>query len=312
MTASQDTIAILMATYNGARYLNEQLESIATQTYENWILIASDDGSTDDTLKILEAFSQKHPGKVEIIERTDAPHGALENFFSLMKGQVDTYSYYAFSDQDDFWLPDKLELSLEKVKELEAQDPNTPCLVFTDAAVVDARLDVLSSSFFAYTGVDPKRTRLTHLMVQNPISGAGILANNALLQIAVRVNSLDGIQMHDQWVGLVGAAFGNIGAVEEPTYLYRQHAENAMGAIEMSLGGIIEKARRAKGSLSEKRGQIGRFIDVYSDALDSADLRLLSEFAERRGSKIARIQFCLRNDALMNGFLRNIGLALFL
>lgn len=303
------TIAILLATYNGEQYLMEQLESISQQTHHNWVLIASDDGSNDSTLNLLDEFSRNHPEKITVIKRPDGTRGPCANFFFLMRLCCGKYPYYAFCDQDDYWLPDKLANELDAIRKIENGDSSIPCLTFTDAEVVDEHLKRISESFFSFTGVDPKRTKLSHLLVQNPISGAGIIVNDALLEMALKNFSIDGVAMHDQWLGLVAATFGRISFIDKATYLYRQHGNNSMGAIEMSCKSIIQKSRRAKNSLDEKSNQLSRYLDVFSDDLNRDDEMMVKGFTSRKDlSKMSRILFCLKNDIAMNGLLRNIGL----
>lgn len=309
-----DTVAILLATYNGSRYLPEQLDSIARQTHSDWHLLVSDDGSSDDTLEVLDQFSRQHPGKVTLVSRSEHANGACGNFLHLIACCPSSYPYVAFCDQDDVWLDTKLAVSLAAIRELEARNPG-PCLVFTDAAVVDSDLEELAPSFFAYTGVDPSRTKLAQLLVQNPISGAGIIMNSSLLsavQESAPCFSSEHIAMHDQWVGLVAACFGSIAAVNEALYLYRQHGGNAMGAIQMSMGSVLEKAKIAKLSLERKRNQAEILLTCYRGVLLEPQAELLEEFVGLRGlPKTRRILFCVKQGALMNGSLRNAGLLFF-
>ena len=120
MTAQTgDTIDILLATYNGETFLDEQLDSIAAQAHGDWRLIARDDGSSDRTPEILEAFRMRHPGKVVVLEDGDGNLGLVQNFSRLMAHSDAPYA--AFCDQDDVWMPEKLALSLAKMRELEQE-----------------------------------------------------------------------------------------------------------------------------------------------------------------------------------------------
>ena len=122
-------VAILMATYNGEKYLSEQIESIINQTFTDWVLYIHDDGSTDGTLEIIKKYVKIYPKKIILIqgERTG---GAKFNFFSLMDKV--TAEYIMFSDQDDWWLPDKINKTLEKCIKIENGQKDTPVVVFTD------------------------------------------------------------------------------------------------------------------------------------------------------------------------------------
>ena len=132
-----DRIDILLATYNGEKYLRDQIDSILNQTYADFNLIISDDASTDDTVKILEEYKKKDSRITVYIQEKNI--GSNNNFeFLLTKVQND---YYMLSDQDDIWEKEKIEKSVKKIKETNAD------LVFSDLAVVDANLNIINESF---------------------------------------------------------------------------------------------------------------------------------------------------------------------
>lgn len=109
-----DLVAILLCTFNGEKFLSEQLDSLQSQTYQNWVVIASDDGSTDNTLKILQQYKAKWPsGKLSI--RNGPQKGFCQNFLSLACNPDIFADYYAFCDQDDVWLPEKLDVALRNI-----------------------------------------------------------------------------------------------------------------------------------------------------------------------------------------------------
>src|SRR5262245_27039344 len=129
-SAADSTIDILLATYNGATYLEEQLASIEAQTHPNWRLISRDDRSADGTPDILARFQNLHPDNVTILRDDDGNLGLVQNFSRLM--ETSTSPYAAFCDQDDVWMPEKLSLCLERMRDLEAKHgPDKPLLVFT-------------------------------------------------------------------------------------------------------------------------------------------------------------------------------------
>lgn len=226
-------IDILLATYNGAAFLEAQLESIAAQTHEDWRLIARDDGSTDRTPEILSAFQARHAGRVEILADGDGNLGLVQNFSRLMEHSDAPYA--AFCDQDDVWIPEKLELCLAKMCELEREHgAETPLLVFTDLAVVDEDLNVIDRSFWHYANLRPDRCNsLNRLLLQNVVTGCTALMNRCLVARVVPIPS--GAHVHDWWVALVVSAFGKLAYVTRPTVLYRQHGRNLLGATPGAL-----------------------------------------------------------------------------
>ena len=136
-------IAILMATYNGAKYLREQIDSILSQTSGLWHLYIHDDGSKDGTIEILNDYATRCAETVTVLDYP-SQGGALQNFMSLLeKVEAD---YYMFSDQDDVWYPTKVEKSYLAMKEQEALHPDKPIIVHSDVRVVDSQLNVLHPS----------------------------------------------------------------------------------------------------------------------------------------------------------------------
>ena len=226
-------IDILLATYNGAAFLSEQLDSIEAQTHENWRLIARDDGSADDTLKILEAFRVRHPGKVVVVRDGDGNLGVGTNFSRLMERSDAPYA--AFCDQDDVWIPEKLEISLAKMRELEQEHgAELPLLVFTNLTVVDEDLSVIHPSFWKYANLRPQRCNaLNRLLLQNVVTGCTTLMNRPLVRKSVPIP--EQAVVHDWWVALVVALFGTAGYIAQPTVLYRQHPQNLIGASTLNL-----------------------------------------------------------------------------
>jgi len=223
-------VECVLCTYNGERYIYEQLESIRKQSYKVSKLIISDDGSTDKTVDIILGWIRKTNIITELYVN-DEPLGPKKNFekaFMLSKGE-----YVMFADQDDVWLPDKVAISLEKIRDLEKKyGKDMPCLVHSDLAVVDENLKMIHESFLENQGlehIEDKERQIKCLLVQNYVTGCTIIVNNAL-----RVKSLPfpkNIIMHDYWLALVASLSGRIAFINKPTLLYRQHATNTIGAV---------------------------------------------------------------------------------
>lgn len=213
-------VAVLLATYNGERYLGEQLNSLLAQTFTNFTIHVSDDASQDDTAALLDAYALRFPDKF-VIHNNLKRLGAKDNFFFLLS-RVEADRYF-FSDQDDVWYPEKMERLLKKmgVKEM-------PYLVHCDLEVVDESLKPLYPSFWARMGIKPEEPHpLAKLLRYDAVTGCALLFNCALRE---RVLATGFPTMHDQWLGLTAAIFGGIGLVREPLVRYRQHAQNVIGA----------------------------------------------------------------------------------
>ena len=215
-------IVVLMAVYNGGAYLAAQLESLAAQDYSGWYLVASDDGSRDGSVAVLEAFAKEHP-RTSIVQGPG--QGGTANFMSLVGGlgnDVARGTWMAFSDQDDVWLPDRLSRG---VAALGAH--SGPALYCSRTWITDETLETRRLS-----AARPRALGFANALVQNVASGNTILLNAAAADL-VRDAALEaGIPVvHDWWVyQLVSGAGGALVHDDAPTLLYRQHGVNQIGA----------------------------------------------------------------------------------
>ena len=213
-------VAILMCTKNGAEFLGEQLHSFADQTHTNWTLFASDDGSTDETKNILEHFGRNRFQRVFV--RKGPENGVCANFLSLALDPTIQADYYAFSDQDDVWHPDKLRRALT---ELVAVPDGTPALYC-------GRTELMTADGQLY-GRSPLFTRspaFENALVQNIAGGNTMVFNSAAKELLERVGSLE-VVLHDWWLyQLISAAGGIIHYDPKPMLKYRQHRHSLIGS----------------------------------------------------------------------------------
>lgn len=219
-------VAIIMATYNGAEYVASQIESIIGQTYKDWDLYIRDDGSCDETAKILLSYVKKYHN-IHFIDDVYEKKGAKWNFMHLLE-MVDE-EYYMFCDQDDVWLPDKIEKSLNRLKEIEHK--GCPALVCCDLKVVDQSLNVIFDSYWDYMKLRPSLlVNKKYAISCNLFTGCTMLFNKEAKNVSFPVSEL--MILHDYWVGLnVIAHKGNVSSINETLILYRQHSTNVCGAI---------------------------------------------------------------------------------
>lgn len=224
----QCKVAILLATYNGEEYLSELLESMVSQTCQDWVLYAQDDGSSDQTTNILQDYAQKYPNIV-FVQDGSKHQGAKDNFFSLLN-KVEA-EYYFFCDQDDVWVNMKVEKSLQRMQEMEKKQRRVPIVVFSDLYVTDETLQVMDNSFMTYSGRYPQfLTHFEEFAGSNLITGCTMLINQKAKEAVVFPNK-DVILMHDAWITLcVVKAKGYLSFIAEPLVFYRQHANNIIGA----------------------------------------------------------------------------------
>jgi len=220
-------ISIAMATYNGEKYLKEQLDSIYAQTYKNIEVIVTDDCSSDGTVGILEQYSKSHGLKYFANEENIGFVKNFEKAVSLCDGE-----FIALSDQDDIWLPHKLTTLVQNIGD--------NILACSDAKLIDENNHVIAESFFKYAN-DPKNDRLTFpkLLIRNYVTGCTVLMKRDILQKAHPIPS--DITYHDWWYGLIASTLNGIYVHKEALILYRQHDKNQIGVNEDKPVSVLKK-----------------------------------------------------------------------
>lgn len=220
-------IDILMATYNGEKYLEEQIESILNQSYKNIHLIISDDGSNDTTREILKKYEENDKITIYYQEKN---LGYVSNFeFLLQKVENELYM---LSDQDDVWKPNKIEDTVKKLEEENAD------LVFTDLEIVDENLKLIHPSFNATMGKihKIKKTLGTKEFeyLYNNMTGCTILSKKKWIPQILPIPKHSKYIIHDSWIGLMLSFHGKIAYLDKPTIQYRQHGDNQVGTERTS------------------------------------------------------------------------------
>lgn len=220
-------VLILLSTYNGALFLEEQLDSILNQKGVSIDILIRDDGSTDDTLKILQKYENLK--QINVVEGKNV--GAAWSFMELLKLAEDrVYDYYAFADQDDFWLNDKLESAVNMISNVD--NIETPVLYFSQYQMVDASLENIKTPLYT-----PKLD-FGHALVDNCATGCTMVFNRTLLLYLSKYTPKY-LLMHDDWVYKVCLGVGGRVFYDSiPHILYRQHGNNVIGGIS---SGIIRK-----------------------------------------------------------------------
>lgn len=303
-----DPVDILLATYNGQKFLPELLSSILQQTHKELRIIVRDDGSSDGTCALLDAFARED-ARITVLPSA-GQLGAKGNFSRLMEHASADYIFFA--DQDDVWKPEKIFLLLLRMKEMElVHGRRMPLLVHSDMQVVDVALKVLDHSFWHYSRLNPYYSRsLNKLLVQNTVTGCSTLINRPLLDIAAPIP--DEAIMHDWWLALVAGAFGRIGVEDSPTVLYRQHGHNTIGAQKFASWLHIKRGicYLTKGDPT-KRLQAQRFSERYHTLLDDKQKKLLDVYLALPEYHYLKSRYLmLRHCFLKSGLLRNLALFL--
>ena len=218
-------VNILMSTYNGQQFLAEQIRSIQEQSYSDWTLFIRDDGSSDNTKEILKDF-ERQDSRIHLIDSDKSDNlGVIKSFHKLVNH--DRADYYFFSDQDDVWLPNKLELSLKEAQNYLA---DLPLMVYMDLKVVNQDLEIMTESMVKSQS-HHANTELVQELTENTVTGGVAMINHALAEMW---QETDDILMHDWYLALLASAFGNLVFIDQPGELYRQHSDNVLGARTLS------------------------------------------------------------------------------
>jgi glycosyltransferase involved in cell wall biosynthesis len=307
-------VSVALCTYNGAEFIVEQLKSIEAQTLKPAEVVVVDDGSADESVKLVRQFAAQAVFEVRLIEN-EQQLGVNANFsraIGLCRGE-----YVALSDQDDIWAADKLELSLAEMARLEgAAGSERPCLVHSDLKVCGSDGRVLATSFMRRQGLNHVEVEpLKRLMVRGFVTGATVLINRALVEAALPIP--EEAVHHDWWLALVAGGAGRIGFVPQGLVYYRQHGNNVIGSKGYyspgnmkRLGRLEELEMRVAASvrqglaLSVRLGQVGGALPGYiEDYLQAAQKNGRAAFLLAVKQRIGRPGF-LRNLILLGLLLK--------
>lgn len=299
-------VCVLMATYNGEEYVFEMLNSIRNQTCQDFVCYIHDDGSTDSTCEIIDRFCEEN---CNFIRLESHPTGGAKNNFLYMLGKMGIqFQYCMFCDQDDIWLPDKIEKSLNKVRELENGDSSQPALAYCDMKIVDANLDEIAPSFIRYNALTIDNITIDRAIMKGYAAGCSMILNNALARVSAVENTKD-IIMHDWWVILIASAVGKISYLDEALALYRQHGTNTLGAKHITvLSRISEIAGRVisgkqfeitRNGLYLRIRQLARCEDVEVVKKKYEEL-IAGAVTLKRMNKINRSKYIINNHLYQN------------
>ena len=301
---------ILLATYNGEKYLPTLLASLEKQTEKDFFVRFQDDGSTDRTQKILAQWMAKDARMIPA-DRQGMHLGAKGNFCSLISQS--RAERILLCDQDDIWEPEKVEKLIETCNEAEQElGVETPILVHSDASLIDEKGCLVAPSFFRRQGWDPRAAELNRLLVQNNVTGCTVIMNRALAKLVSDYGKPETMFMHDWFIAMTAASFGQIRFVNEPLVRYRQHGSNTIGASRTSM------MRRGLKFLQEKEKARERIALTYSNAQAFKDSfgQKLPEDARttidhylniQRMSKIRRIHHLCSDGYLMQNHMTRLG-----
>lgn len=266
----KEKVQILMSTYNGEKYLREQLDSLLKQTYPHIEILIRDDGSSDSTLNILKAYERKYD-QIKVLEGNNI--GVTESFFELLK-KSDS-DYIAFCDQDDIWLAEKVERAVEKLQSIKG-----PALYCSNKILVDADAKIIANN-----KKDKLRPGFGNAVIECICTGCTILMNRELTE-NIKCHLPERAILHDWWCYLVACYVGKVIFDEEAYILYRQHGENVVGLSNSFWKNVKAKTRYLKRSRGKLRGQLTEFAQLYHGQEEKDKLVELLLGSEKLNHKI--------------------------
>ena len=287
---------VIIPVYNGEKYLKAQLDSILEQRYLPERIIISDDGSIDASLDIIHSFAAGTT--VSVVIEEGPRKGVVENvFFALAKTKAE---YVFLADQDDVWLPNKVELFCDLMT-----TSKLPHLIFSDAILwfSNQKRDK-EVSFWLHEGIDPVNANIVANQVfRNSVQGASMAINRALIN---KLGDHSNVLMHDWWCALIACSLGDISVIDTPTLLYRQHENNLVGADTgtRTVKQKFEASRKIfKQGIAFGETFKGQFDEYHSDFFDDLTLAF-------RSSRIKRLLFLLKYKPSRKNRLRSLTLLL--
>jgi glycosyltransferase involved in cell wall biosynthesis len=292
-----DKVQVLMSTYNGEAYIEEQLQSILKQTYHNIVIFIRDDGSSDNTVPVIQKFIDIYPDKIRLIKGSNV--GVIQSFFDLLHTADLDASYFCFCDQDDVWMNDKVERSVQFLRVCD-----TAGMYFSSTMLADQNLSPIK----VWPAPPEKAPHFYNALVQNIAVGATMVINKAARDLIVsKTINMKNLQMHDWWVYLCVSAFGKVYYDKRPTIYYRQHNNNVVGGHRTIFHELRNKWRSFRKHSGHKllKKQAVEFNKLYVELLDAEKLDQLQLFIQDRKSIKERYRFFQRSKLYRQSFLEN-------
>ncbi|MBZ5975034.1 glycosyltransferase family 2 protein [Leuconostoc gelidum subsp. gelidum] len=298
----KEQIAVLVATYNGEKYLTEQIKSLLIQKKVDVTIYIHDDYSKDGSFEIINRLSSEFPDKIKVLN-SDKNLGVVRTYqFLLDNVEAD---YYFFCDQDDVWYDDKI---IQEVKILVHSD-NRPALVYSDLEVVDSDLNTITNSMFTHMNVKNSE-KTSMLLTQNVITGNTVGFNRALRNLVVNVFRMDNdfVLMHDGWLGLIASIYGDLIFLNKPTVKYRQHANNVIGARKSKLNKLfkVNKLRKAIVNTILQAELLDKKMSLVVDTNSKSQNIVHSYATILNYTPKKRLRLLIKNQLKKQGLLRNI------
>lgn len=313
-------VHVVLCTYNGEKFIKEQIESILLQDYPDIHIYVFDDCSDDNTINIVAEMARQYNDKVSY-QVNSRSHGAAMNF--LVNGAQITYlmnddDYLMFADQDDIWFSNKISRTIERMREIEINNGLiVPSLVCSDTMIVQEDLSVINNSFFDYLGYDIKKTDLAHQLMESRTQGCTIAMNNRMSNTLVKICKLneENIFMHDGLLGILAMSIGAYSLIDVPTMMYRKHNRNVSGLMSKKqdliakIGHLKEQRRYVYQTIPQTK----ELITLFKDDIKEEQLDILKAFVSLPTKNwFTRRKLIIKYGMWKTSVMKNIGLLVLL
>ena len=296
-------VQILMAVYNGSAFLRDQINSIIGQTYTDWELLVSDDGSKDPSLTIIREYCDRDP-RIRLCLEGEHYGSAKAHFIALTK--IADAAYVMYADQDDVWDRDKIEITLDALTQQRENEQGLPLLACTDLRVVDANMELIYPSMLEYSNMDASTLGFGYFLASCLVTGCTMTINRPLLKLLQEDCNTDHIIMHDWWASLIASAFGKVLFLDEQTISYRQHGNNSIGAVKFSFLSSLQKIKERRAVAESAIEQTYEFANVYGNRLpEDKHRQTIAMLQIKQSGSIGRIILLTKAKVWRKGIMRN-------
>ena len=276
-------VTVLLSTYNGEKFISEQIESLLAQQGVDVRILIRDDGSADSTLQIIESFRSAHP---DLIQVKSGPHkGFSGSFYSLVCEAGDS-DYYAFCDQDDVWLPDRLKTAVSMID----SDSPVPEMYFSNATLTDSELKPVKPLYDDFSFPPLKSMRMT----DNPSVGCTIVFNKMARDYFIMADESK-IIYHDFWMYLICSYLGRVIYDDRCSILYRQHKDNVMGRLDKKKV-WINRIKKMKHKLHLREYAVSELSRLFGDRIDPSETDKLNILANYRQNPASRMRLLFHKE----------------
>ena len=304
-------IDIVMSVNNEEFYISEMINSLKKQTFSDWKLIIRDNNSNDKTSDIIKKFAEIDD-RIILLKNNCLLLPLYLSFDNALK--YSTAEYVMFADGDDVWLPNKIEVSYKKIKEIEKNSTNSiPLLCFTDLKVVDEKLNLIHPSMNIYQRGRENSFDLNNTLMTSIACGNTYIFNRKLLDLSLPI--LDGAIMHDVWFFNIALLFGRVDQLRESTILYRQHGGNFSGSTskKKNIFKNLKNFKKIGNKIQNRINFSSLLLDKFKNKLSTEQKEILEDLANiKEHNFFKRRKILFKNNFTYKNLFKNLALYLWI